>query len=320
MVKDGRAAPEKLPVAAYFRIGQGAVPMLLFEALPNYWVGRFRYVGPAKELGRSPGMVFDPGSFLLKRQPQRNRLVQHSASLKQKAWAIKYHRGNLLSALEDAKKDPTNLYSLTVAGAEYAAWGDCLYSLLEELASVLGLLRSIAGESPTPSSFHDLHKTAGEFDAELGNLLSAADWYESFRLGRANSAHAFGAVVTASDGGDDLQLWQHPDPRIYSGSPIPEASREALSHVSTLLSGSDALVTGICRHMLGMFHPWDVVTFVHGAPSTPSHHEQVRVWVRELSFFDGGEKPAVWTLLDQEGTIRVATDERGGLVAPNPLP
>ena len=189
LVKDGRASPEKMPVAAYFRIGRAAVPMLLFEALPGYWVGRFRYVGPARDLRSDVVPAFDPSTFLLKRQPQRNRLIQHAASLKQKTWAIKYHRGNLLLALEHAKEDPSNPYSLTVAGSEYAAFGHCLYSVLEELAAVLALLHTIQGLNSTPSSFHDLHGKAKELDVELGDILSKADWYESFRLEERQGIH-----------------------------------------------------------------------------------------------------------------------------------
>jgi hypothetical protein len=317
LTKDGRAMLDKLPVVSWFRIGRAAAPMLLLEALPGYWVSRFRYVGPAKELRTDVDPAFDPSSFLLKRQPQRNRLVQHAISLRQKTWAIKYHRGNLLSALEQAKGNSSSLYGLTVAGAEYAALGHCLYSLLEELADALALLRIIQGLSATPSSFHDLHGKASDLDCDLGEILNKADWYESFRLERANAAHSFGAVVGMNSDSNDLQLWQHPDARIYSGATSPPVpAHEAISHVETLLRGSDILVESLSIYMLGMFHPWDVVTFMHAHPSTPGNPEQVRVWVREVSFFDGAEKPAAWTLLDKDGVIRVTTDERGGLVSP----
>lgn len=313
--KDGRAAPAAVPVHSWFRTGEAAAPIVLFEALPGYWLNRFRYVGPARNIRTDVTPTLDMASFHDRRMPHRERLVNHSTSLKQKAWSLKYHRGNLLSAIERANSSPHDLHAFTVAGAEYGALSHCLYSVLEELAAVLGLLRVMQGLPATPNSFHGLHQKAAEQPEELRKLLADATWYEPFRVERANSAHSFGTFLGFARGTTDMQWFQHPDPRIYSGTACtPASARAAEAHVDELLNGSDLLIAGLCRHMLTLFHPWDIVKFHHADPGEPPAMEQTTVWVKEISFSrDAPYGLQSWALLDENGVMRCRTDDRGGI-------
>ncbi len=316
--KDGRAAPAGVPVQSWFRCGEAAAPVMLFEALPSYWLNRFRYVGTAHDIRTDVTSTIDMASFHERRLPHRERLVNHSTSLKQKSWSLKYHRGNLLSAIERATSSPNDLHALTIAGAEYGAISHCLYSVLEELAAVLSLLRVMQGLPETPNSFHRLHLKAAEQTEELRKLLVDAAWYESFHVERANSAHSFGTILGLASDTTDLMLFQHPDPRIYTGTKCtPTTAREAEVHVNELLTGADLLIEGMCAYMLTLFHPWDVVSLYHAEPGESSEVEQTIVWVKEVSFSrDAHYGIQAWALLDKDGVMRIRTDDRGGISNP----
>ena len=319
--KDGRASPAGIPVHSWCRISETAAPVVLFDALPGYWLNRFRYVGPASGFRTDPPSLFEMASFHDRRMPHRERLVNHSASLKQKTWALRYHRGNLLSIIESIKRSPIDHHAIIVGGAEYAALSHCLYSVLEELAAVLSLLRVIQGLPETPYSFHRLYQKPPENTEYLRTLSAEATWYESFRVERANSAHAFGTLFGLASGTTDLNLFQHPDPRIYSGMQgVPASARKAEVHINDLLTRSDLLITGMCAHMLTLFHPWDIVKLYNAEPGESTEVQGTTVWVKEISFTrEVPHSPQAWILLDTDGVVRVRTDERGGIMKPEAL-
>jgi hypothetical protein len=322
LAKDGRVANPKAEVSSWFRVGRTAAPSILFEALPGFWLNRFRFVGPAHAIGTAVTPTFDPTTFHQRRLPQRERLIHHAVSLKQKAWGLRYHRGNLLAALEEAVRGSATLHTLTVASAEYSAVADGLYAMLEELAAVLCLLNTIRGAQQTPMSFHKLYKAADDQDVELRTALNAAStWYEQFRVERANSAHAFGTVVGLSDADSDLVLFQHADKRLYQGSGCePVSSRKASAHVNALLKGSDELIARLSAYILSKFHPWDTVQFRHSAPDAPRDHQLTTTWTRDIVFStEPALQSATWMLLNDQGQIEMVTDDRGGVVRASDL-
>jgi hypothetical protein len=299
-------------VAGWTVTSANAAFAFLLEALPNFWLNRYRLkTGILAAIHNGTPMNIDGDE---KRTRQRELLAQHANSLKMKMWALQYHRGNFLAAIADCKARPTeSLYHLTKASAEFTAHDNESYAMLDEFARVRSILSAIRTGVDGPSSFHDLHKAAHKQPKELADILKEMDWYEAFRMRRANSTHAFKAYSTVDALSEDVVLWQHPERSIFTEPGLNLNGDLAAGVFAKLVDGFDRAWVKLSIHLLGQFHPFDTVTMnIKETVEAPT--KVLTVWVRRILFskeYDSG-----WlghALLDANGKVHVQIGANGGL-------
>jgi hypothetical protein len=313
--KDGRILVAlNRPISSWLILPPSAAPAVLIQSLPSFWLNRFRFTSKSRGL-QSENCKLDLAPLLEERQRLREELIQHSQSLMQKAWALRYHRGNLIDALGKLDIQSTSsYYPLICASAEYNALAACIYATLEELTRVFSIFEKIRTGKERSRSFHQLHKNRDAETEQLSLILEGATWYERFRLRRANSTHAFGALVTLDKESTDLYLVQHPDPRIYASSPAPPPPVELIhGEVQDLINGFDNLIEQFSIFLLSLFHPWDLVVLNH-ADTVETEWEETTVWVRHVVFDENQRRSTdAWVSVNEDGRMAFRTDLRGGL-------
>jgi len=306
----------KQSVHSWVRFPATAALVVLIEAMHNFWTNRFRLTNDTRRLEVDVVKRLELEQLNAKRRTQREKLYQHQLSLRQKLWALRYHRSGFYDALDQLSADrPSHLFQLTRATAEYNALTACMYAFLEELTSVLSIFEGISRGKNRKPSFHQLHKNRAAEEGALRDLLDTAEWYEGFRLRRANTAHAFGNIIALQPDETDPYLMQHPDARIYSEQPLPPAViPNARSATETLVAEFDAFLVALSRYMLAMFHPWDSVSLYH-LRDDGNGFEASSVWVRHVLFRPQRQgEPEPWAGFDDQGRVAFRTDSRGGLI------
>lgn len=295
-------------VLSWIRVPTASASSWLVEALPGFWLNRHRLPRELAEAIERGAAI--PINNSTKLGEQRERLYHHANSLKCKLWTLQYHRGNLRSALRDCAEKPheKNLH-LVKANAELTAHDNECYALLDELAALLSILSSISRGVETPTSFHDLHKARAKQHEPLKAALQDTAWYESFRMRRANSTHAFKAFSSLNRETSEVLLWQHPDRRIFTVPDLALNGRNATDVVDELATSFDDLVARLSIHMLSLFHPFDVVRM-----HMKSHREgpvgQPTVWTRRI-FFSPDLEWVGHALLDPDGGMELWTGANG---------
>lgn len=302
----------KDPVLSWLRMAPSAAPMVLVQALPAFWLGRYRPKREVREaLGK--GQSVDVAPNLKERKPLRTRLREHAQSLSSKLWALQYHEGQFRQHTDAARGAQEPWFELTAASADFRAYAETVYSLLDETARALSIMHSISSGSHTAHSFHELHKRPTALAPQLRDLLKAAAWYEGFRLLRANSAHSFAAFVHRNED-DELLLYQHPDQNIYNGATVPPPEPEEVETTFSALSSSfRPFYASLCQYALSLFHPWDVAVIPTADPGLSAHSLQP-VWVRRVAFDSKYETDQTsWAMLSKTGEVIMRTLPEGGL-------
>jgi hypothetical protein len=303
------------PVLSWGELPPSGAPIVLLRALPGFWLNRFRLSHSWQDLTQPGRRSVDLADLLAQRRMMREKLVWHAESLGTKFLSLRYHRSNFNEVLEAAKAaDPNRKYANIRATAEFSAHDDRMYSILDELAAVHAVMEKIRTGKDVARKFHDLHQNRVRLPQPLSEILAKADWYEPFRLRRANATHAFGSLVNLKDDENDLFLYQHPD-RLLRGSPADRKPPmgAATEIFAVQVKQFDQLVADLAIYLLSLFHPWDFVVVGH-APVESESLSARPVWVRNLRFLPQLEEPGTaWAVAGPNGAIAVRTDDRGGL-------
>ena len=301
------------PITDWLVTSPFTAPVVLIQSLPSFWLNRFRFSSKHRNL-QNENTKFNLTPLLEERKHLREDLIQHNQSLEQKLWTIRYHRENLMNALKKLDTQSTSSYYLLVcASAEYNALLACMYATLEELTHVFYIFEKIRTRKDRSDNFHDLHKNRDKETDDLRLILEEAKWYEQFRLRRANSSHAFGAIVALLDEkSTDLYLMQHPNHRIYNKSvsspPFKHLIRE---EIPTIINGFDRLLEQFSIFLISLFHPWDLVVITNGSME---ELQETCVWVRHILFNENNRSGSdSWVSIDKDGQIEFQAKIQGGL-------
>jgi hypothetical protein len=318
-IRPGTRANPSLPkpVLSWMRMAPDAAPLALIHAAPGFWLNRYRRSSKYETLCTGSVAEVDLKGILDQRAEQRRRLREHSQSLTAKFWSMRYHRENLMSAIKEAEasKGGRRLDYLTRATAEFSAHDGVMYSLLEELAVLHSIFEKIRTGKDVTTSFHTLYNSRSKLAPPLGQFLQELEWYEPFRVRRANATHAFGTMIVSSPEDNDIYLYQHPDKHIYGSMPAPAPGR-VLDMFVELARVFDRFVDQFCIFLLSLFHPFDVVMLPNAEkPGDP--FEETLVWVRSLEFDPSlARETDAWVMQDKSGQIALVAHRIGGLTRP----
>lgn len=299
-------------VLAWLRLAPSAAPLVFVQALPGFWLGRYRLT-TAHRSALLEKKSFDLSQTLKIRAPLRALLAAHSSSIANKLWALEYHQGRFNEHIGVAREAGGDaLFELVAAGAEFRAYAETVYSLLEETTRAAAILQRIARGQSGQQSFHKLHSDAENAPPMLRTILEGATWHEKFRLRRANAAHAFAPMLGRE--GDELSLYQHPDALIYAGARFaPPKADNAVAAFDELSQPFRRFYADYSAYLLTLFHPWDVVIIPHssldgGVPDSRP------VWTRRVGFEPSHERPnSYWALMNSASKVAFRTIPGGGL-------
>jgi len=292
-----------------------AAPVVLLRALSTFWLNRFRLSHYWQGLAEPGPRSVDLGGLLAKRRTIREKLIRHAESLASKFLSLRYHRSNFNQAVAAAKTAGTNRKYATIrATAEFSAHDDRMYAILDELAAAHALMERMRTGKDVIRNFHALCQKQADLPQPLSEVLEKANWYEPFRLRRANTTHTFGSLVQLKDDESDFFLYQHSD-RLLRGSPTDrEPPMGAAAEIFAVqVKQFDQLIADRAAYFLSLFHPWDFVVMGHAPVGSESLGARP-VWVRNLRFLPKLEEPGTaWAVIGRDGAIEVRTDDRGGL-------
>jgi hypothetical protein len=302
------------PIHSWLKVAPDTASMALTQATPGFWLNRFRRTSDVECLVKDARVQLDLKKVLAARASVRRRLVEHSISLTSKFWSMRYHRENFRGAVKEAgtATGAVRLGCITRATAEFAAHDACIYSILEELTRLFAAFESVRSGKDLTKSFHKLYDMRETLPDPLRAACCEAAWYGDFQRRRANSTHAFASIVVPGPNIDDISLYQRADRIIYGSAPQPDLTPVG-DAFAKLTSGFDRLVDAMSSHLLGLFHPWDIVTLMM-AEKAEDGFSPTTVWVRTLEFDPAlYRKTDAWVMTDQTGEIAmVAHREEAG--------
>jgi len=219
---------------------------------------------------------------------------------------MQYHRESFGAAVKEAgaATGAGRIACLRRATAEFAAHDACIYSILEELTRLYAAFESIRSGKDLTKSFHKLYDARESLPVPLRTVLCEATWYEDFQRRRANSTHAFASMVVQGPSAYDIFLYQRADRIIYGAAPQPDLAPVGETFTK-LTSGFDRLINDTSAFLLGLFHPWDIVT-LNMAEAVEDGFKPATVWVRTLGFDPKLRRKAdAWVMTDPAGGVAV---------------
>jgi len=257
----------------------------LYYALPGFWRNRFRRTTEWSQL-ETTNKTFDAAQLVKKRGLQRADLGHHALSLRSKIWALRHHRNSFRAAMKDYEGHQNRELALVTLTAEFCAHDAATYSLLEELARLLSLIKLLSEGNATPTSFHDLHKNRSALDdLELKAILDSLAWFEPFRQRRANSSHSFTAMLHDDAESENVVVTQRIDSRLRAGPrEAPAVAATAREVFEEIVRGVEEFVSVLSIYLLRKFTPYDLVTLQIASHDEPSNFRTTTVWTRRLIF------------------------------------
>jgi hypothetical protein len=291
-------------------------PLVLVSALPGYWLNRFRLSRDLKVLLQNGVQRISIGDLYRIRMKQRQVLVEHAHSLYVKLWMLRHHRQIFRDSFDSASSSPNDAQRHHVAiNAEFMAHDNCMYAILDEYASCLSTMLEISTGNPTVSSFHKLVKKPQQLPGPIAAVLQEMDWYEPFRLRRANATHAFCTRVVLGDDDNDIRLHQKPQPKLFSGQfDLSIDNREAAELFDHAAFTFDRFLEELSASLLLLFHHFDHVTVPNLDPNNPGVMENTVVWTRGVRFLSSlSHEGEGWAMVGHNGNCVVLSDKNGSL-------
>jgi hypothetical protein len=179
-------------IHCWYRVSASAAPVVLINAIPGFWLNRFRFHNKLAFLLEDGQQTLQVKKMYEYRKPLRQALVQHAASLQARLWSLSYHKHNFENILGDTER--TGFIKALQATAEFSAYDASLYGVLEEFSAITRLMYKIISGVDLPQSFHSL-VCSENLPEDLSKVLNKLSWYEPFRIRRANTAHAFSSTI-----------------------------------------------------------------------------------------------------------------------------
>lgn len=272
--------PGEPPTRNFKKVPRHHAWAFFLAALPSFWLSRFRIRDDLKQILDANNGTVNLQPYLNGRKKQRQNLSLHADSLKQKTWALRYHRARFLDEIDRAGEGLAA--SLFVTTCELNAIESTLYGLLDEIALTMNRMAGISSGEMPPQSFSGLREWP-RLRPEFQRLFSNMSWYEAFHLRRTGAAHAFTPRVVAETE-NDIRLFCHPPPRYATQTTITDYG-DAKNLVQDLSRQVDAFLTDLAVLLLADFHRCDVVAVVSRKDTTETPVEE-SVWTREVSFTD----------------------------------
>lgn len=272
--------PGEPPMRSYKKAPRNLAWAFFLNALPSFWLSRFRIRDDLKQILDANSGTIDLLPLLNGRKKQRQNLSLHADSLKQRTWALRYHRARFLEHIDKAGEGLAA--SLFVTTCELNAIESTLYGLLDEVALTMNRMAGISSGEMPPQNFSSL-RCWSRLRPEFKRLFDNMSWYEAFHLRRTGAAHAFTPRVVAETE-NDIRLFCHPPPR-YATQTTTTDYGDAKTLVQDLSRQVDVFLADLAVLLLAYFHCCDVVTMVSRKDTTENPVAD-SIWTREVSFTD----------------------------------